>query len=359
MFRVANPSLPVIKCLPKPKPDLYMFIQKGFNLQRFNTFGIEATAAEFITAEDESQVAEALTYARSQPLYILGGGSNVLLTGDLPGVTILVRLHGISLIYEDDAYYYVRAAAGEIWHDFVRFCISRGYAGVENLSLIPGSVGAGPMQNIGAYGVELEQVFVSLDAIHVHTLEKRIFEASECKFGYRSSIFKTYEKGNWLITSVLFRLRKNPEFNISYGAIQEELEKAHITDLTIKAVSDAVIRIRRSKLPDPDMIGNAGSFFKNPVIPIAHFEQIKKKYPSIPSYAADGGIKLAAGWLIEQAGWKGKTSGKYGVHTHQALVLVNYGGASGADIWQLSEDIRTDILNKFGIELEREVNILP
>lgn len=347
------------KFLPKPKPDPCMFIQKGFSLQRFNTFGIDASAEEFITVEDEDQVAEALAYSLNKPLFILGGGSNILLTGDLPGITILVRLHGISLVYEDDTYHYVRAAAGEIWHDFVLYCISRGYAGVENLSLIPGSVGAGPMQNIGAYGVELEQVFVSLDAIHVHTLEKRTFEARECEFGYRSSIFKTREKGNWLITSVLFRLRKTPEFNISYGAIQEELDKACITDLSIKAVSDAVISIRRSKLPDPDMIGNAGSFFKNPVIPAERFEELKKAYPSIPSYAADGGIKLAAGWLIEQAGWKGKTLGKYGVHTRQALVLVNYGGAKGTDIWQLSEDIRTDILRKFGVELEREVNIFP
>lgn len=336
-----------------------MEVHAGYSLKAYNTFGLPATAEFFVRAETIEEIKEILTWKKNKNLFVLGGGSNILLIDKVPGVTLQNALKGIEMIQEDEGSWLIKAYAGENWHKFVMYCIDKGYAGLENLSLIPGNVGASPMQNIGAYGVELKDVFHSLEALHVHTLESRVFMANECEFDYRSSIFKTREIGNYIITSVTFRLLKHPVFHTSYGAIEQELEAMGVKELSIRAISDAVIRIRRSKLPDPEHLGNAGSFFKNPIISALHFNELKEKYPSLPGYPqADGRVKVPAGWLIEQAGWKGKRMGNCGVHEHQALVLVNYGNATGQEIWQLSEAIVQDILSKYNIALEREVNVV-
>jgi len=336
-----------------------MELRRDFSLQPYNTFGLSVSAEYFTSAADTGELQEALQFAREKGLTVLGGGSNILLTRNVPGLTLRIGLLGIEQVGEDSEFYYIRSAAGESWHKLVMYCVERGFGGIENLSLIPGSAGAAPMQNIGAYGVELKDVFEELEALNIHTKEKHIFRLEDCDFGYRSSVFKTTEKGNYIILSLTLKLRKKPEFSTTYGAITQELEKMGVTELSVKAISDAVINIRRSKLPDPAEIGNAGSFFKNPVIGKAEFDRLKKMYPDVVHYTQPGGEeKLAAGWLIEKAGWKGKTFGNYGVHKNQALVLVNYGGASGSDIYRLSEDIIHDIREKFGVQLEREVNVI-
>jgi UDP-N-acetylmuramate dehydrogenase len=292
-------------------------------------------------------------------MLVLGGGSNLLLTKNFEGLVLKNELHGISILKTENEFTYVKSAAGEVWHNFVLFCIENNLGGVENLSLIPGSVGAAPMQNIGAYGIEIKDVFQELEAYEIATGKIKTFNLTECKFGYRESVFKQDLKNQYIITSVTFRLTKNPKLNTSYGAINDELQKQGISNPTIKDVSNAVIAIRKSKLPDPKEIGNSGSFFKNPVVLKSHLEKLKETYLDIPSYPVDDmHVKLAAGWLIEKAGWKGKTIGNYGVHKNQALVLVNYGGANGSDIFKLSEDILLSIKTQFGVELEREVNIL-
>jgi UDP-N-acetylmuramate dehydrogenase len=292
-------------------------------------------------------------------ILILGGGSNLLLTKDFDGMVICIRLEGIEKLHEDDEYIWVKAMAGEVWHHFVLWCIQRGYAGLENLSLIPGCVGAAPMQNIGAYGVEIKDVFDSLEAVEISSGEVKTFTRAACKFGYRESVFKHEAKGKYVISSVTFKLFKQPRFNTSYGAIQQVLDKKGVKELSIKAISDAVIDIRSSKLPDPKKLGNSGSFFKNPEIPVAHFEQLKAQFPDMIGYpAAAGFIKVAAGWLIEQCGWKGKIVGQTGSHKDQALVLVNYGGATGTEIWQLAMDIQQSVKEKFGIEVVPEVNVI-
>lgn len=335
--------------------------QENKSLSLINTFGIEAKAAHFTeihSLADLDAAREAGVFSSPDTL-ILGGGSNMLLTRDLPGWVAQVRIPGIVISDISVNYATVTAGAGVVWHDLVEFAISHNLGGIENLSLIPGCVGAAPMQNIGAYGVELKDVFESLTAMHLGTGRSMQFSHQDCRFGYRESVFKREAKGMYLITSVTLRLNKKPELNVSYGAIQEELAKTGKSAFTIRDVSDAVIRIRRSKLPDPAVIGNAGSFFKNPEIPVSQFEKLKEQHPALPSYpGTEGRIKVPAGWLIEQAGWKGKRFGNYGVHTHQALVLVNYGGASGLDIYNLSSRIVEDIREKYGIELEREVNVV-
>ncbi len=336
-----------------------MKIVSGYSLRSFNTFGLNASAEFFAQAFTLDEIREVLSWKKNRNLFVLGGGSNILLMGKVHGITLQNSLRGIEIIQEDTDGWLVKAYAGENWHQFVMYCIERGFAGLENLSLIPGSVGASPMQNIGAYGVELKDVFHSLEAINIHTLETRVFKANECDFGYRTSVFKTIEKGNYIITSVIFRLLKKPVFHTSYGAIEQELEAMGVKELTIKAISDAVIRIRQSKLPDPTQLGNAGSFFKNPIITYEQFQLLRQKYPGIPGYPQhDGTTKVPAGWLIEQAGWKGRRIGNCGVHAHQALVLVNYGGATGKEIWNLSESIIHDIASKYNILLEREVNVV-
>jgi UDP-N-acetylmuramate dehydrogenase len=303
---------------------------------------------------------EGLAFAikRELPLLILGGGSNVLFTKDFEGIVLRNGLSGRELISEDEESAIVKGGAGENWHQFVLWCIASGFSGIENLSLIPGSLGAGPMQNIGAYGVELCEHFHSLQAYHIQEKEVHTFNLAECGFGYRESVFKRKLKNQYVIVSVNLKLNKKPNFRTTYGAIEQELEKMGITELSVQAVSDAVVNIRRSKLPDPAQIGNAGSFFKNPVIALSHFDELKLRYPDIVSYpAGENMVKVPAGWLIEKSGWKGKTIGNYGVHKLQALVLVNYGGAKGQEILNLSTEIIEDISNKFGILLEREVNI--
>lgn len=337
-------------------------IEHHKNLSPFNTFGIEAKAANFCIITDIEDVQELITNkSLINNRLILGGGSNILLTKDFEGIVIKNEIFGKKIISQNKHHAHIKVGAGEIWHDFVLWCIENKYAGIENMSLIPGSVGASPMQNIGAYGVEIKDVFYELEAIDLSNGNIRTFNKEECKFGYRESVFKNIYKDQYLITSVTYKLNKTPTFNTSYGAINKELERMKVIQPSIKDISDAVISIRSSKLPDPKKIGNSGSFFKNPVINNSEFEPIKTKFPNIASYpAGETQTKVAAGWLIEQTGWKGKTlaNGTYGVHKNQALVLVNYGGASGKEIYDLSSDIISSVKEKFGIELQREVTIL-
>lgn len=292
-------------------------------------------------------------------LMVLGGGSNILLTGDYDGLVLKNEIMGIDVVSEDEENIYVKAGAGENWHRLVMHCVEKGYAGLENLSLIPGNVGASPMQNIGAYGVEIKEVFHELEAYHIEDGTLHIFSASDCEFGYRESVFKRKYKDRFVISSVTYRLSPKPRFNISYGAIKEELERMGVQELSIRAVSEAVIRIRSSKLPDPKETGNAGSFFKNPLIPNGQFAQLKESFPNIVAFpAGQDQTKLAAGWLIEQCGWKGFRRGDAGCYPKQALVLVNYGSATGREVFGLSEEIIVSVKNKFGVELEREVNVV-
>ena len=329
------------------------------SLKAYNTFGIDVAAEHLISIESTGELVKTLAEINQKELLILGGGSNVLFMNDIKGTVLLNKLEGISVVDENEGHVWVKAGGGVNWHEFVLHCIHQNWAGIENLSLIPGSVGAAPMQNIGAYGVEIKNVFHELEAIEISTGKIITFSNSDCQFGYRESVFKRALKGQYLISSVIFKLDKKPTFKTSYGAITNELENMKVTELSIQAISNAVINIRRSKLPDPKVTGNAGSFFKNPVVPISLAENIKKEYPEAAAYPVDNNsMKLAAGWLIDKAGWKGKTYGNYGVHPKQALVLVNYGGATGQNIYDLSTEILTDIKSKFGVELEREVNIV-
>jgi UDP-N-acetylmuramate dehydrogenase len=302
---------------------------------------------------------DAVQKKRGLPVFLLGGGSNILLTKNFDGLVLKNEIKGIELIKEDDHHLYVRAGAGENWHRFVMYCIQRNWAGVENLSLIPGNIGATPMQNIGAYGVELKEVFDELQAFDLHEKKIYTFSVNDCGFGYRESVFKKKLKGQFVILNVTYRLNKVPIFHTGYGAVEQELEKMGVKTLSIQAISQAVINIRSSKLPDPLEIGNAGSFFKNPQVSRSEFLQLKEKHPGIIGYENnDGSIKLAAGWMIEQCGWKGFRKGDAGCHAKQALVLVNYGDASGKDIYSLSEDIARSVKKRFGVDLEREVNVI-
>jgi len=336
-----------------------MQIQENISLRSYNTFGINVTARYFAAFTNNDELEELMTDASRLPTLILGGGSNILFTKDFDGLLLKNEIKGIVELHEDSEYVYVKAGAGENWHQFVLHCIQRNWAGVENLSLIPGSVGASPMQNIGAYGVEIDDVFWDLEAYHINERKIVTFTRSDCEFGYRESVFKKKYKDQFVILSVTFQLRKRPRFNTSYGAIEQELARMGVSDLSIKAISDAVINIRSSKLPNPEEIGNAGSFFKNPSVSNEEYTRLKSAYENIAAYPnADGTIKLAAGWLIEQCGWKGFRNGDAGCHAKQALVLVNYGNATGREIYQLSEEILQSVKGKFGVTLEREVNII-
>jgi UDP-N-acetylmuramate dehydrogenase len=293
------------------------------------------------------------------PKFILGGGSNILFCQDYNGLILKNSILGIDIDAEDEKHVYIKTGAGEEWHHLVLFAVNNGYAGIENMSLIPGSVGAGPIQNIGAYGVELKDVLVEVEAIEIETGHLRRFTNEDCKFGYRNSIFKGEGKGKYIITSTTIRLNKQPVLNTKYGAIEEEIKRMGVNEINIKAISDAVINIRQSKLPDPAKTGNAGSFFKNPEISKEQFDNLKERFPTIIAFdTLDGNKKLAAGWLIEQCGWKGKRIGDAGVHPNQALVLVNYGNATGNEILTLANDILKSVFEKFGVELETEVNII-
>jgi UDP-N-acetylmuramate dehydrogenase len=339
-----------------------LHLDSNVSLKPYNTFGIDVTARYFaeIKTESDLETARELTEFMTLPRLILGGGSNVLFTRNFDGLVIKLNIQGISVVETDEQHVWIQAGAGVVWHDLVIYCVENNFAGMENLSLIPGTVGAAPMQNIGAYGVEIEQIFDSLTALHIETGKQQTFSHDDCQFGYRESVFKHVLKNQYIITSVTFRLNKQATFYTQYGAIQETLAQMNISDnaLTIKTISDAVIQIRRSKLPDPAEIGNAGSFFKNPEILKSQFETLKINYPALPGYAVANPdcMKIPAGWLIEQAGWKGYRRGDAGVHAKQALVLVNYGRATGAEIITLAKEIQASVQAKFGVMLSPEVN---
>jgi UDP-N-acetylmuramate dehydrogenase len=341
--------------------DQHPEITENQNLRKLHTFGLDFQSRYFTEVNSVDDLQSALSFVRdsSLPFLILGGGSNLLPTKDFEGLVIRIFNLGISVLEETSDTVRIGVQAGENWHQLVMHCLEKGWFGIENLSLIPGSVGAAPMQNIGAYGVEVKHV---IEQVHYYDLEKKemkILSNAECRFGYRESIFKQELKDKAVIWQVDFRLSKQPSAKMEYGDIKAVLDGKGILNPTPKDVSDAVIQIRRSKLPDPAQIGNAGSFFKNPVVDVAIYNVLKENYPEAPSYpAGEGLVKIPAGWLIEKAGWKGKTLGNYGVHARQALVLVNYGGAKGSDIYQLAKDIQKDVLAKFGVELQMEVNLI-
>jgi UDP-N-acetylmuramate dehydrogenase len=340
-----------------------MQLLNNISLKKYNSFGIDTIAKKIAIIQSKDDLFEVTNQFHQQILqshFILGGGSNILFTKPLlDSIVLKNELRGIHLLREDNNHFFVEVAAGENWHQFVLHCIQQGWAGVENLSLIPGTVGASPIQNIGAYGVEVKDFIESVEAYHIADKSLQHFSNSDCAFEYRDSVFKNKWKNQFVITNVLFRLSKTPIFKTSYGVIETELKNMGVTTLSIKAVSDAIIKIRSSKLPDPAIIGNAGSFFKNPSITKDRFEKIKINHPDLTGYPnKDGSIKIAAGWLIEKAGWKGFRDGDAGCHNLQALVLVNYGNASGSEILALSEKIIQSIHQDFGILLEREVNIL-
>ncbi|MDQ1805518.1 UDP-N-acetylmuramate dehydrogenase [Chryseobacterium sp. CKR4-1] len=334
----------------------------NFSLKPYNTFGVEAKAKYFTEVTTIDELKEAILFSRSHslPLLFLGGGSNVLLTKDFDGIVILLNLKGITEKNQDENNILVTANAGENWHGFVMYCLNNNYGGLENLSLIPGNVGTSPMQNIGAYGTEIKDIFVQCSVLNLETLAVEIFDLEQCRFGYRDSIFKQEGKGKYVILDVTFRLTtKNHIIKTEYGAITGELEKLNIKNPTIQDVSNAVINIRQSKLPDPKLIGNAGSFFKNPTIPKSQFEDLKLKFENIQGYPNGDQVKVPAGWLIEQCGWKGKQIGNVASHRLQSLVIINAtGNATGKEIYDFSTLIINSVKEKFGIELEREVNII-
>ncbi|AZF27317.1 UDP-N-acetylmuramate dehydrogenase [Pseudomonas sp. R2-60-08W] len=328
------------------------------SLKPFNSFGIDVRAQLFAEARSDADVREALAYAEahSVPLLVIGGGSNLLLTQDVPALVLRMATQGIRVLHDDGLQVVVEAEAGEAWHPFVLWTLEQGFCGLENLSLIPGTVGAAPMQNIGAYGVEVKDVFAGLTALDRQTGELRDFSLQECRFAYRDSLFK-HEVGRWLILRVRFALSRASHLKLDYGPVQQRLAGQGITNATPADVSRAICSIRREKLPDPAQLGNAGSFFKNPLVPQALAAELKSQYPDLVAYPqADGQTKLAAGWLIDKAGWKGFREGDAGVHALQALVLVNYGSATGREIANLALRIQQDIVQRFGVELEMEPN---
>lgn len=333
--------------------------QQQLDLQHLNTFHIQAFATEYAYIETLTDITEAIQYAQKKQhsLRILGGGSNVLLTQDIKDLLLINRLRGIELVYEDQEVIDLQCMSGEAWHDCVMWAVQRGYGGIENLSLIPGTAGAAPIQNIGAYGVECKDVLLRLSAINLQDASLHEFTAADCRFGYRDSIFKQEARNQYFIVSITLRLQKKPTYHIDYGNIREELTAQGVETLSVKAVSDAVMSIRRRKLPDPAKIGNAGSFFKNPVISQGHYQELKTKFPNMPSFVSGHEVKIPAAWLIESCGWKGFREGDYGVHTQQALCLVNYNQAKGTQILELSTRIMDAVLAQFNIQLEREVNI--
>ena len=342
-----------------------MQIQQNISLKPYNTFGLDVKAKLFSSFRNTRELSELINQSSQEAKLVLGGGSNILFTKDFDGLVLKNEIKGIEKTGEDDNSIYIKAGAGENWHQFVLYCIQNNWAGVENLSLIPGNVGASPMQNIGAYGVEIKEVFHELKAFHIQEKTNYTFTLKDCEFGYRESVFKKKYKDEFVILNVTYKLKKVPTFNISYGAIEQELEKMRLEKLTIAAVSQAVINIRSSKLPDPAQIGNAGSFFKNPSVAKEKFESLQSEFPGIVGYNnADSTVKLAAGWLIEHSGpqqslsWKGYRKDDAGVHSKQALVLVNYGTAKGNEIYMLSESIVDSVQQKFGVVLEKEVNIV-
>ena len=335
-----------------------MKIQQNISLKEYNTFGIAANAKRFISVSSVYELQQLLKTEKE--VFLLSGGSNMLLTKDIDMLVVHLNITGVSIDTEDDKHVYLTVNAGEDWHEFVLWCIANDYGGIENLSLIPGNVGTCPIQNIGAYGVEVKDTITKVEGLEVATGKLVSFSNEDCKFGYRNSIFKNTHKGKIVLTSVGFKLtKKDHQLNTSYGAIKTELASRKVIKPTLKDVSDAVIAIRKSKLPDPKEIGNCGSFFKNPVISKKQFLEIQKIHANIPNYVvSENEIKIPAGWLVEQSGFKGKRFGDAGVHEKQALVLINFGNASGQDILELAKKIQTTVFNKFQISLEIEVNIV-
>lgn len=337
-----------------------MMIQENVSLKPYNTFGIDVNARRFVSVTSVDELKNVIEQSRHEPLFIMGGGSNMLLTRDVDALVIQINLRGMEVLKQTDDSVWVEVQAGESWHEFVLYAISNDWGGIENMSLIPGNVGTAPIQNIGAYGREIKDTFVSCKALHLKTLEIHEFTNEACKFGYRESIFKQSVKGEYIIVSVVFKLtRRNHVINTAYGDIQAELAAQGVTKPTIADVSRAVIAIRQSKLPDPKVLGNSGSFFKNPVIPASQFDELKLRFPDIKSFpVSETEVKVPAGWLIEKAGLKGKRWGNAGVHEKQALVIVNYGGASGAEILEVSKKVQREVFEQFGVAIEAEVNVI-
>jgi UDP-N-acetylmuramate dehydrogenase len=337
-----------------------MDIQNNFSLKKYNTFGIDAKAKEFVAVHSVNELTSVLIENKSKSKFILGGGSNMLLTKDIDALVIHVDLKGKKVVKEDDDFVWVESQAGENWHEFVLWTIDQNLGGLENMSLIPGNVGTTPVQNIGAYGTEIKDTFVSCEAMKIDTQEMKTFSKDDCHFGYRESVFKHDVKDQYIITSVVFKLTKrHHKINTSYGDITKELEKQNVITPTLKDVSNAVIAIRQSKLPDPKELGNSGSFFKNPIILKSEYDKIHTLHPEMPHYViSETQVKVPAGWLIERAGFKGKRFGDAGIHKNQALVLVNYGNATGQEILNVSKDIQATVLKEFGIVIEAEVNVI-
>ncbi len=337
-----------------------MKIQNNFSLKSYNTFGIEAKAKQFVAVHSVDELKQVLQENQHQNKFILGGGSNMLLTKNINALVIHIDLKGKKIIQQDENFVLVQAMAGENWHEFVLWTIDQNFGGLENMSLIPGNVGTTPVQNIGAYGAEIKDNFVLCEAINIENQSIKIFENADCHFGYRESVFKNKVKDQFIITAVIFKLTvKNHKINISYGDITGELSKENIANPTLKQVSNAVIAIRKSKLPDPKELGNSGSFFKNPIISLELFNKVQSQFPEIKSYKiSETQVKVPAGWLIEQAGFKGKRFGDAGIHKNQALVLVNYGNATGQEILSVAKDIQNTVFQIFGIHIEAEVNLI-
>jgi UDP-N-acetylmuramate dehydrogenase len=337
-----------------------MIIIRNFSLKKYNTFGIEALAKQFVAVHSIKELKTILEENQKEKKFILGGGSNMLLTQDIEALVIHIDLKGHKIIKENDDFVWVESMAGENWHEFVLWTISQDFGGLENMSLIPGNVGTTPVQNIGAYGTEIKDTFISCDAMNIESTKMKTFTHEDCHFGYRESVFKQELKDQYIITSVIFKLtKKNHKINTSYGDITGELEKQNIKNPTLKDVSNAVIAIRQSKLPDPKELGNSGSFFKNPIISKQEFEPIHLKFPEMKFYeVSQTQVKVPAGWLIEQAGFKGKRFGDAGIHKNQALVLVNYGNATGQEILNVSKNIQKTVYETFGIKIEAEVNVI-
>ena len=335
-----------------------MIFHKRQSLKAYNTFGLDCKANLFASFQSKHELKKILSKAQ-EPLLVLGGGSNILLTQDFEGTVLKNEILGIEIVKENEEHAVVKVGSGVVWHNFVIWSIENKLGGIENLSSIPGSVGAAPMQNIGAYGVEIQSVFEKLEAIEIDSLASKTFNNEACQFGYRHSIFKAELKDKYIITQVYFKLQKKHNFNTSYGAIEEELKNIGATTLSLKAISQAVTNIRESKLPNPQKIGNCGSFFKNPIITTKRFKELQNKFPNIVGYTVSKDeTKIAAGWLIDKAGWKGYRKGDVGIHKNQALVLINYGNATGEELVALSKEVQQSVLNKFGIQLEPEVNII-
>ncbi len=337
-----------------------MIIKENISLKEFNTFGLEVKAKYAAQVFNNRELKEILssTKFKNIPKLILGGGSNILLTNDYDGIVIKISIGGIKIIKEDKDIVFIEAGAGVTWNALVTYCVEKNFGGIENLSLIPGTVGAAPIQNIGAYGQELKDTLFSLKGFYIDSIIEETFQNNECKFGYRDSIFKNELKGKFVITSIVLKLNKNPNLNISYGSVKNEIDKLNLKKITVREVSNVISEIRRNKLPDPAVIGNAGSFFKNPEVLEQKFLEIKNNYPDVIAYKQENGnYKIAAGWIIEKCGWKGKRVGNTGTHEKQSLVLVNYGGADGKEILSLAKEINRSVKEKFDIELTEEVNI--